>query len=243
MLRSAARTTLDRAGLLEPARALVRLNQRLEGARTRRDDIAAYLQRAAAPRLHLGAGANTLPGWLNTDLVPSSRRVVYLDATKRFPFKDATFEAVFTEHLIEHVPFEAGRHMLAECRRVLRPGGHLRVATPDIEFLRRLLAPAPSEVERRYLEWATREFLPPGTPIDAALVVNHFARAWGHQLIYSAALLASTIEAAGFIEVTRHALGESADPTLRNLEHTTRMPEGFLALETMVFEARRPPLD
>ena len=39
------------------------------------------------------------------------------------PFRDAAFDAIKVTELLEHVPVRAAA--LAECRRVLRPGGHL----------------------------------------------------------------------------------------------------------------------
>ena len=57
-----------------------------------------------------------------------SLRVVYMDATEPFPLPSQSFDAVHCEHVIEHVAYEAGMTMLRECRRVLRPGGVLRIA-------------------------------------------------------------------------------------------------------------------
>jgi SAM-dependent methyltransferase len=94
-----------------------------------------YIMQSKAPKLHIGCGAHTLSGWLNTDYDPSTLAVMYLDATKVFPFPEETFDYVFSEHMIEHVSYKAGLHMLAECHRVLKPYGTLRISTPDLAFL------------------------------------------------------------------------------------------------------------
>jgi SAM-dependent methyltransferase len=45
------------------------------------------------------------------------------------PFDDASFDAVVSFQVIEHV--SAPREFLAECARVLRPGGRLILSTPN----------------------------------------------------------------------------------------------------------------
>lgn len=49
--------------------------------------------------------------------------------TAPFPYPDGRFDVVFSKSVIEH--FERPGRFLAECRRVLRPGGRLIVLTPD----------------------------------------------------------------------------------------------------------------
>ena len=44
----------------------------------------------------------------------------------------------------------------------------------------------------------------------------------------------------GFTSITEEKLGESSHADLRGLEHATRMPEGFLALESMIIAAKKP---
>jgi SAM-dependent methyltransferase len=56
-------------------------------------------------------------------------RIVRLDATA-MPFPDDTFDLVVCNHVIEHVP--AWETLAQELHRVVRPGGLVYVATPNI---------------------------------------------------------------------------------------------------------------
>jgi glycosyltransferase involved in cell wall biosynthesis/predicted SAM-dependent methyltransferase len=52
-----------------------------------------------------------------------------------FPYDDEYFSTVLCCELIEHL-FEDPMHMMAEINRILRPGGHLVLTTPNIVSLR-----------------------------------------------------------------------------------------------------------
>jgi SAM-dependent methyltransferase len=54
------------------------------------------------------------------------------------PFKDESVEAVFTSHVLEHFPRHIGLALMKEVRRVLKPGGILRVTVPDLELVAKL---------------------------------------------------------------------------------------------------------
>ena len=47
-----------------------------------------YFQLPGPYKLHLGCGHSLLPGWLNSDYVPVTEEVMFLDATRLFPFPD-----------------------------------------------------------------------------------------------------------------------------------------------------------
>jgi SAM-dependent methyltransferase len=57
---------------------------------------------------------------------PFARHVVA--SAEQLPFADGSFDAVVSIEVIEHVP--SGRRMIAECHRVLRPGGWCVISTP-----------------------------------------------------------------------------------------------------------------
>ena len=81
-------------------------------------------------RLHLGAGTHRPPGWVNVDVLGMSPDL-HWDLRRRLPFPDGAADAVFLEHVLEHFALAAGLDLLDECRRVLAPGGIVRVGVPD----------------------------------------------------------------------------------------------------------------
>jgi predicted SAM-dependent methyltransferase len=101
---------------------------------------------AAAPRLlNLGCGTRFHPSWINVDLQPQHPTIVRHDATAPLPFPNEHFAAVYHSHLLEHLPCDTVPSFLRECSRVLRRGGVLRLALPDLEQIARLYLQALEE--------------------------------------------------------------------------------------------------
>ena len=165
-------------------------------------------------KLNIGAGDGALPGWLNTDLLPTSRAVVYLDATRRFPFDDDTFDYVFSEHMIEHVDYAGALRMLRECHRVLKPGGKIRIATPDLEVLIGLHAQEKTAAQKKYVDWIVDQCLPLAEHSRDVFVINNAFRAWGHQFLYDRKTLQSAAAKARFEKVKFYKPGASEDRNL-----------------------------
>ena len=61
------------------------------------------------------------------------RKVHYLNALKRFPFHDDSVDAVYSSHMLESFAQEAAVRCLQEVRRVLKPGGVVRLAMADLD--------------------------------------------------------------------------------------------------------------
>jgi SAM-dependent methyltransferase len=82
-----------------------------------------------ATRLHLGCGDRRLPDAINVDARPTAAADVVHDLDEYpWPFPDDRFQEVVAEHVLEHLadPGDA----LAECARVLEPGGTVRAVLP-----------------------------------------------------------------------------------------------------------------
>lgn len=244
-MKTAVKQLLHHTGLYESAsRRWIWLSPRLTAAMRsltgRNDRIASqYLAQEAVPRLQIGCGGNALRGWLNTDLNPG-RDQIHLDATRPFPFADGVFDYIYSEHMIEHVSWLEGRAMLGECRRVLKPGGVIRLVTPDLRRLTHLLTGPLSDLEEAYLDYSVNTYQLPSGPNRAVHVVNNFLRAWGHQHVYDEASLREQLAAAGFADVVAASMDDSAHACLRGLAKHDRMPAGLLALESLVLEATKP---
>jgi SAM-dependent methyltransferase len=66
-------------------------------------------------------------GWCNVQLLTQNLPL---------PFVDKQFDVVNCMEVIEHIPAREGERVLAELRRVLRPGGYLLISTPNYPIKR-----------------------------------------------------------------------------------------------------------
>lgn len=208
----------------------------------RKQQIAVYLEANECHYLRIGSGSHTDPAWLSVDLVPVSPRVAYMDATKPFPLPSERFDAVQCEHVIEHVPYAAGLAMLWECHRVLRKGGILRIATPNLDLVGRLLDRDDDDPAlAAYVNWSNRTFggrAEEHELANRAFTVNRLMRNWGHAFIYDEPTLRSALETAGFGAIVRVAPGESSHSELSGIDrHEEEVGKEANELETLGLEA------
>jgi predicted SAM-dependent methyltransferase len=201
-----------------------------------------YLKYSQIRKLQIGSGVNILPGWLNTDLDPA-KGIMSMDSTKRFPFGDCTFDYIFTEHCIEHFEYRVGMQQVQECYRVLKPGGRLRISTPDLRFLIELYNENKTELQKRYIVVVIDKFIRDTKSYTDTFVINNAFQAWGHKFIYDYKTLKSLLNKCGFIDIERYEAGESYDENLRDVEsHGRVIGDDLNILESMVVEAMKPPL-
>jgi predicted SAM-dependent methyltransferase len=67
--------------------------------------------------------------------------------------------------------------MLRECFRVLKRGGRIRVATPDLCVLLGLYLKEKTDLQRHYINWAIVNFMPEIETCKDVFVINNFFRA------------------------------------------------------------------
>jgi predicted SAM-dependent methyltransferase len=158
------------------------------------------------------------------------------------PFADGAVSQVFAEHLIEHLTPREGRLLCSEMRRVLRPGGLLRMSTPDLALFAELYQAARSgrgdRDRARMLQEIARvdpslhEYVvgqvQPWTP-SPAFILNHIFRLWGHEWIYDTDELTDLLVSAGFdrASVTLRSFRVGASPGLARQDLEYRRTESF----------------
>jgi len=84
-------------------------------------------------RLHWGCGAVTPAGWVNSDRRRGRGVDLVCDIRDGFPLPDASFDYAVGIHALQDLPYLDLVPALRELRRVLVPGGVLRLALPDLD--------------------------------------------------------------------------------------------------------------
>jgi predicted SAM-dependent methyltransferase len=193
--RGGAARLLRRVSSFERRQAAKVQAARLLAPRERRR--AERLAQEAPLKLHLGSGTLRPPGWVNVDVVGMDPDL-YWDLTRPLPFPGGVAEAVFLEHVLEHFPLAQVLDILAEARRLLAPGGIVRIGVPD--FGRYLESYAG---DRAFVEQER-----PGRP-TALLAVGEVAQAHGHRSVWDAETLELVLTEAGFEQVRHRGFGDS----------------------------------
>ena len=219
-----------------PLVALIKDSQRRAGLMLRPILVSRYMKAHSVRKLQIGAHVCVMPGWLNTDLYPQSIRSVTLDATKTFPFSETSFDYVFSEHQMEHIGYEDALVMLSECRRILRPGGKIRIAIPSLDQMVQLFGPSRIALQDQYIRHVASLCYPGAQNPSPCFAMNAAFMNWGHRFLWDQATLRNTLETKGFAHVRFFAPGQSDDPNLTGIETRTSEMDRY---ETMVAQAVR----
>jgi len=216
--------------LRDVARAAVSMAFRPVG----RYRLNSVLRQTAPPyRVQIGAGYHHLPGWLNTDILPSAP--LYLDATKPWRVPQGQVEFIFGDQVIEHLPLGQARRLFRQAYVALMPARVLRLSTPDAESTARLYL-ARSSVTKSHLD-RHRAHGYSDIAHDVDLLRATFAF-HGHHLgyIWDFTALSSELRDAGFSSIQRARPGHSDHALLRGIEQRMARTE---LLTWLVVEARK----
>jgi len=160
--------------------------------------------------LHIGCGEVYFTGWTNIDL-DSEKADLKHDMRNPLPFENDRVDFIYNEHFIEHLSVQEGIKVLWEFYRVLKRGGVLRIATPDLKYL----------VFKYFFRWKKQDWI---TRYGyewiqtKAEMLNLCFREWGHQYLYDNEELTRRLKEVGFSQIYRRKLNRSNYNELMNRE-------------------------
>lgn len=172
-------------------------------------------------KVQFASGPWKLPGWENHDRD--------IDISKPLPFKDSMVDFVFIEHGIEHINQQDVLSFLKECKRILKVGGVIRVAFPDLTKIR-------FKDDKKY-----NDKFGEGNLIKA---MTKAATGWGHQSFFNFDLMCDACIMAGLTPTDRnYPCGVSEIPELNGIEqHWRTSSKELVEIETSTVEAKKCPL-
>jgi predicted SAM-dependent methyltransferase len=184
--------------------------------------------------MNLGSADDRIPGYVAVDFF--SPNVGY-GADLRYPLliDDAVFDGIFTEHTLEHLNYTEVARILAECRRILKPGGIIRIVVPDLSiFVEHYV----SNNESWFRDWEREVLQPRGRSMISRMEALSFVtQEYGHRSAWDFETMEKFLARAGFSEIHKRAFHEGSDPLL--LQDKDTRDRTILSLYV---EARRPSL-
>lgn len=102
--------------------------------------------------LNIGCGSVFHTFWTNIDLVSASPAVQVHDLRKKFPYSDAYFNACYNSHVLEHFTIQEASSLLAECWRILKPQGIVRIVVPNLEEIVKNYLKILNKIEAEHIE-------------------------------------------------------------------------------------------
>lgn len=157
---------------------------------------------------HLGCGGNRIEGWYNFDVDPHSKADVRANLAKGIPLRTESVDYIHSEDFLEHINLKEGSIFLADCFRILKPGGVMRLLTPDLRSLVKKLYLGRS---KRHLHWCLTNLDAKG-PCESLNM--HMRMEDAHCFLYDYELLSCILRDIGF-NVKRVSYNASTHPILR----------------------------
>lgn len=150
------------------------------------------------------------PDWVTVDIYGTPD--IYHDL-RRFPwpFDDNTAGAVLMSHVLEHFTRIDGMAVVNECRRILKPGGTLYIAVPDMDRFIDAKNGEPGDWDAvNGYGWKSLDTLLGGDDSERVPEMRH-------KYLYCFASLAFTLLQAGFVGIVRRRPEEFDNPAYHGI--------------------------
>ena len=153
----------------------------------------------------------------------SETRIEYADVRERIPVPDGSVDVLYSSHMLEHIDREDAKAFLREGLRVLRPGGILRLAVPDLMFYAKRYA---EDGDLEYFMYHTHMTRPRlrGLGKKLSWLVTGDRH---HQWMYDARHLCGVLREVGYRDPQSLAAGETGIAEPGGLNLSERAPESL----------------
>jgi SAM-dependent methyltransferase len=207
----------------------------------------------ATEHVQYGCGLCAPATWTNFDVSPTLRarripfigrlagsfgpawppNVRYGDIVRGLPVPAESCAGVYCSHVLEHLAYDDVAKALKNTLTYLRPGGRFRFVLPDLEQLARVyVASGEADAAHRFMEAG---LLGQRTRRRGAAA---FLRDWignsRHLWMWDFKAMAKQLADAGFFDIRRATMGDSADGRFRDVEDAERWRD------CLGMECRRP---
>lgn len=183
-----------------------------------KDDSDGADARAGTRRLNWGCGAAGEAGWINSDIKEGPGIQCPADIRDGLPLEPDSFDYVVSIHALQELAYPDLVAALAELRRVLKPGGVLRLGLPDMERGFR----AYHRGDRNYFEIPDSEVASLGAKLAVQLTWYGYSRS-----LFNWEFIQELLLKAGFRSVHRCRFGETLAPHAGIVELDNREGESL----------------
>jgi SAM-dependent methyltransferase len=181
-------------------------------------EAAAAATETEVRRLNWGCGEHPEAGWINSDMKELPGIDIVGDIREGLPLSDDYLDYIVSIHALPELPYGDLTAALSELRRVLKPGGVLRLGLPDLE-----------RGIRAYLEEDRDYFLIPdedAATIGGKLVTQLVWYGWSRSL-FTKDFTEELLRKAGFREMWSCSYGATKSPFPEIVELDSRERESL----------------
>jgi predicted SAM-dependent methyltransferase len=166
-------------------------------------------------RLNWGCGEHPEPGWLNSDIKDVPGIDIVADVRTGLPLETGSVDYITSIHALPELPYADLVPALQELHRVLKPGGVLRLALPDLE--RGIAAYQRGDAD--YFHVPDEDARSIGAKFVTQMIWYGYSRS-----LFVPDFVAELLERAGFARVERCAYRETASvwPEIVDLDNRPR---------------------
>ena len=175
-------------------------------------------------RLNWGSGTEPEPGWINSDIKEGPTIDIAADILDGLPLADGSIDYIVSIHALPELRYPDLVPALLELRRVLAPGGVLRLALPDLDRA----IEAYRAGDRDYFQIPDEDARSLGSKLITQMLWYGYSKS-----LFTYDFIAELLERAGFSRIERCAYRQTAGP-FEEIVALDNRPE-----ESLFVEARK----